>query len=101
MRLTSPRGIMLMVSTRGRRTRGGGEEEAAVSAQAEKNKAIVRRFLEELAKGNLDVIDELVPPDFVDRSLMTGQGPTSEDFKRSVAEILEAFSIMNFTIEEQ
>jgi serine phosphatase RsbU (regulator of sigma subunit) len=68
---------------------------------AEENKAIVRRFLEELAKGNLDVIDELVAPDFVDRSLMPGQGPTREDYKRSVEEILEAFSTTSFTIEEQ
>ena len=65
------------------------------------NKAIVRRFLEELDKGNLDVIDELLSPDFVDRSLMPGQGPTREDFKRSVAEILEGYSATSFTIEEQ
>jgi serine phosphatase RsbU (regulator of sigma subunit)/predicted ester cyclase len=77
-----------------------GKVEEKVSV-AEENKAIVRRFLEELAKGNLDVIDELVAPDFVDRSLMPGQGPTREDYKRSVEEILDAFSIMNFTIEEQ
>jgi predicted ester cyclase len=54
-----------------------------------------------MAKGNLDVIDELVAPDFVDRSLIPGQGPTRKDFKRSVAEILEAFPITSFTIEEQ
>ena len=65
------------------------------------NKAIVRRFEEEMAKGNLDVIDELLSPDFVDRSLMPGQGPTREDYKRSVAEYLEAFPITSFTIEEQ
>jgi serine phosphatase RsbU (regulator of sigma subunit)/predicted ester cyclase len=67
----------------------------------EENKALVRRFLEELAKGNLDVIDELLSPDFVDRSLVPGQGPTREDFKRSIAKILDAFSIISFTIEEQ
>ena len=67
----------------------------------EENKALVRRFLEEQAKGNLDVIDELLGPDFVDRSLLPGQGPTREDFKRSVAQILDAFSIMSFVIEKQ
>jgi predicted ester cyclase len=73
-----------------------------VSSQAEENKVIVRRFLvEHLAKGNLDCIDELLAPDFVDRSLMPGQGPTREDFKRSVAGILDQFSISTFTIEEQ
>jgi predicted ester cyclase len=78
-----------------------GEEEAVVSS-AEENKAIVRRFLvEHMAKGNLDIIDELVAPNFVDRSLIPGQGPTREDFKRSVAEILDQISISSFTIEEQ
>jgi serine phosphatase RsbU (regulator of sigma subunit)/predicted ester cyclase len=67
----------------------------------EENKALVRRFLEEQAKGNLDVIDEQLSPDFVDRSLLPGQGPTREDFKRALTEILDAFSIINFTIEEQ
>src|SRR5215207_129387 len=54
-----------------------------------------------MAKGNLDVIDELAAPDFVDRSLLPGQGPTREDFKRSVAEGLDNFSTTSFTIEEQ
>ena len=67
----------------------------------EENKALVRRFLEEQFRGNLDVIDELLTPDFVDRGLLPGQGPTREDYKRSVTEILDAFSIMSFTIEEQ
>ena len=61
----------------------------------EENKALVRRFLEEQAKGNLDVIDELLSPDFLDRGLVPGQGPTREDFKRSIAEILDAFSIIS------
>ena len=72
-----------------------------MSSETEKNKAIVRRFLKELAKGNLDVIDELAAPDFVDRSLMPGQDHTREDFKRSVAELLDARSITSYTIEEQ
>ena len=67
----------------------------------EENKALVRRFLEELVRGNLDVIDELLSPDFVDRSLMPGQGPTREDFKRSVAEILEGFSTTAFTVRSR
>src|SRR5829696_1753191 len=54
-----------------------------------------------MAKGNLDVIDELAVPDFVDRSLLPGQGPIREDFKRSVAQILDAFPITSFIIEEQ
>ena len=72
-----------------------------MSSEAEQNKAIVCRFLEELTRGNLDVIDELLSSDFVDRALMPGQGSTREDFKRTIAEILEAFSTTNYTIEEQ
>jgi predicted ester cyclase len=93
---------MLMVSTR--RKNVGWQEggSSAVSSEAEENKAIVRRFLEEtMARGNLDVIDELLAPDFVDRNLMPGQGPTREDYKRSLAEILEAIPITSLTIEEQ
>jgi predicted ester cyclase len=71
-------------------------------SSAEENKAIVRLFLEEVvAKKNYDVIDELLSPDFVDRTLMPGQGPTREDYKRSVAEILDAYSPTSFTIEAQ
>ena len=65
------------------------------------NKAIVRRFEEEMARGNLDVIDELLSPDFVDRNLLPGQGPTREDFKRTNKEFLDAFSITSFAIVEQ
>jgi serine phosphatase RsbU (regulator of sigma subunit) len=54
-----------------------------------------------VSKGNISVTDELLSPDFVDRSLLPGQGPTREDFKRSVGEILDAFSTISFTIEEQ
>jgi steroid delta-isomerase-like uncharacterized protein len=78
-----------------------GKEEEAVVSSAEENKTIVRRFLEELVKGNLDVIDELLSPDFVDRALMPGQGSTREDFRRTIEEIHNAFSTTSFTIEEQ
>ncbi len=76
-------------------------EEQVPSSTEEKNKALVRRFLEELVKGNFDVIDDLAAPDFVDRNPTPGQAPTREDYKRSVQEILGAFSTINFTIEEQ
>jgi predicted ester cyclase len=78
------------------------KEEAAVSSEAEeKNKALVRRFLEEQAKGNIDIIDELLAPDFVDRSLLPGQEPDREGYKRSTVEINALFSNQSITIEEQ
>jgi hypothetical protein len=67
----------------------------------EENKAIVRYFLEETARGNLDVIDELVAPDFVDRSLLPGQQSDRESFKRSVAEMNAPFSDVSYTTDEQ
>jgi predicted ester cyclase len=92
----------MLLPTRWKRTQVGKEDEAAVSSEAEENKAIVRRFLEETkTKGNLDVIDELAAPNFVDRSLMPGQGPTRDDYKHSLAQMLDDFSTTSFTIEEQ
>jgi predicted ester cyclase len=98
MRLTPPGGIMDIVADHSEKNVG---LQGGTSMSAEENKTLVRRFLEETAKGNLDVIDELVAPDFVDRSLMPGQGPTREDFKRSVKEIVDAFHVISYTIEEQ
>ena len=60
-----------------------------MSEAQENNKALVRRFLKELAeKGNFDVMDELLAEGFVNRNPTPGQGPTREDYKRSVEEIL-------------
>ncbi|HEV2484295.1 MAG TPA: ester cyclase [Terracidiphilus sp.] len=35
---------------------------------AEANKSLVRRFYEEIDKGNLEVLDELVAPDYLDHN---------------------------------
>jgi len=68
---------------------------------AEENKAIARRFLEAQAQGDLDTLDELMAPDFVDRSLLPGQAPDRESYKRSVVEMLSAFPNTSFTVEDQ
>ncbi len=68
---------------------------------AEENKALARRFLEAQAKGDLETLDELLAPDFVDRSLLPGQGSSREDYMRSVVEILATFSNVDFSIEDQ
>ena len=49
-----------------------------VSTQ-EENKIVARRFLEAQAKGDMETLDELMAPDFVDRSLLPGQKPGRED----------------------
>src|SRR3954466_5180682 len=67
----------------------------------EENKALVRRFLEAQAKGDLETLDELLAPDFADRSLLPGQEPDREGYLRSVAEIIDVFSNVELTIEDQ
>jgi hypothetical protein len=44
---------------------------------SEQNKALIRRWIEEVQKGNVDVTDEVLAPDFVDHSLLPGQSFTA------------------------
>jgi ketosteroid isomerase-like protein len=50
---------------------------------AEKNKALVRRFLQAHAKGDLDTMQEMLAPDFVDHNLLPGQRPGREGYLRA------------------
>src|SRR5829696_6266774 len=78
-----------------------GKEESAVSS-AEENKAIVRRFLEAHAKGDLDTLRELLAPDFVDHRPLPGQeDPDRESYIQFVAERSAALSDLRFIVEEQ
>jgi serine phosphatase RsbU (regulator of sigma subunit)/ketosteroid isomerase-like protein len=72
-----------------------------VSETQEKNKALVRRFLEAQAKGNLNVIDEVLTPHFVDHDRLPGQAPDREGYKRAIAEYHAAFSNVRFLVEDQ
>jgi serine phosphatase RsbU (regulator of sigma subunit)/predicted ester cyclase len=67
----------------------------------ENNKALVRRFLEAQAKGNLNVIDEVLAPHFVDHDRLPGQAPDREGYKRAIAEYHAAFSNVRFLVEDQ
>jgi serine phosphatase RsbU (regulator of sigma subunit) len=68
----------------------------------ENNKALVRRFFEEVYKqGNLDAVDELVAPDYVDHGVPSGKYAGREGLKRSVAKQLASSSDLHFHIEEQ
>jgi predicted ester cyclase len=92
---------MDVVADLSERTRVGKEEEAAVSSEQENNKALARRLLEAFVNTELDTIEELLAPDFTDRSLLPGQGSSREGYKRSVTEFREAFSFANVTFEYQ
>ncbi|HET6661160.1 MAG TPA: SpoIIE family protein phosphatase [Rubrobacter sp.] len=72
-----------------------------MSETQEKNKALVRRFLEAQAKGNLNLIDEVLTPHFVDHDRLPGQAPDREGYKRAIAEYHAAFSNVRFLIEDQ
>jgi serine phosphatase RsbU (regulator of sigma subunit)/ketosteroid isomerase-like protein len=71
-----------------------------VSAE-ERNKALVRRLVEAQDKGDLETLDELLAPDFVDHNLLPGQDPGREGFLQGVAEDHAALSFIRNTIEYQ
>ena len=58
---------------------------------AEENEALVRRLFEAIATDDLDVIDDLVAADFVDRQPYPGQPPGPEGIKFQVAKLREGF----------
>ena len=70
---------------------------------AEQNKALARRVLEEMFnKGNLDVADKLLAPDYVDHDPAMPEdihGP--EGFKEYVGAFRSAFSDLHLEIEDQ
>jgi steroid delta-isomerase-like uncharacterized protein len=68
---------------------------------SEENKELARRFLEAQARGDMETLDELMAPDFVDRSLLPGQKPGREDYKRSLAEMLSVHPNTGFRVEDQ
>ena len=72
-----------------------------MSSEDSINKELARRFVEAFASGDLATLEELMAPDFTDRSLLPGQGSSREEYKRSATEFYDAFSIADFTIEDQ
>jgi len=67
----------------------------------ENNKVLVRRFVEAQANADLNALDELLAPDFVDHSLQPDQDPGREGFIRSVAKEPTIFSNVRANIEDQ
>jgi serine phosphatase RsbU (regulator of sigma subunit)/ketosteroid isomerase-like protein len=72
-----------------------------VSSEEEKNKALVRRFMEARAKADLNAIEEMMAPDFISHGLLPGQQPGREGLKRTIAEIAATFSNRRRFIEDQ
>jgi predicted ester cyclase len=65
------------------------------------NKAIMRRALEEVVnQGKLDLIDELVAPNFVDHTPLPGLPPNREGVRQTIKMLREAFPDLHVTSEE-
>jgi len=58
-------------------------------------------LIKEVEKGNVDVIDDLLAPDFVDHDLLPGQRPDRQGYKQGLSEDHGAFSNLSITIEDQ
>ena len=65
------------------------------------NKALVRRFLEAHAKGDLDTVEEMLAPDFVDHNLIPGEEPGREGYLGAFNEFHAAYSHTRYVIEKQ
>jgi len=72
-----------------------------MSSEEEFNKALVRRFLEAHAKGDLNTMEEMLAPDFVDHNLLPGQRPGREGYLRAHTEHHAAYSHTRYVIDKQ
>jgi serine phosphatase RsbU (regulator of sigma subunit)/predicted ester cyclase len=70
-------------------------------SEAEENKALVHRLIEANANADLDMLDKLLAPDFVDHRLVPGQELGREGFKQQIAEQYASFSNFRINIEDQ
>jgi serine phosphatase RsbU (regulator of sigma subunit)/predicted ester cyclase len=70
---------------------------------AEENMALARRFMEaRVVKRDLDAVDEMLAPDFVNRNkLLPGQEPDREDYLQGIATFHAALSEGHLIIEDQ
>ena len=72
-----------------------------MSEVQEKNKALVRRFFEARARADLNVMEEMMAPAFVDHSALPGQAPNREGYIRDLTEDQVTFSNFRYIIEDQ
>jgi steroid delta-isomerase-like uncharacterized protein len=72
-----------------------------VSEAEENNKALVRRFFEEVwNKGNVDAVDECMATDYVDHSIPSGLPPGTEGLKQANTTYHSAFPHLKATLED-
>ena len=69
--------------------------------QLEENKGLVRRFIEEIQnEGRLELIDEMIAPDFVDHSPLPGFPATRDGTKQMFSYVRKAFPDSHMVVEE-
>ena len=66
----------------------------------EEHKAVVRRFVEVQSQGRLDVIDQVIAPDFINHTAPPGVPPTREGARQLMALFRAAFPDGHMTIED-
>ena len=72
-----------------------------MSEVQEKNKALLRRFIEARARADLNAMEEMMAPDFVDHSALPGQAANREGYIRDLTEDQVTFSNFRYIIEDQ
>jgi serine phosphatase RsbU (regulator of sigma subunit)/predicted ester cyclase len=69
---------------------------------AEENMALARRFMEARVKGDVDALDEMLPPDFVSHTkLLPEEEPGREGVIWAAAQVAEAVSNASVLVEDQ
>jgi predicted ester cyclase len=74
-----------------------------VAAAADPNRRLVRRALQEIyANGDLDLVDELIHPDFVDHEPAHPDQPTGpESVRQTVRQLHGAFGDLRFDVQDE
>jgi serine phosphatase RsbU (regulator of sigma subunit)/predicted ester cyclase len=76
--------------------------EAPVTSEEEKNKELTGRFMEARINGDLDTVDEMIAPHFVNHNrLISGQESDHEDYLRGISAYQAALSERHLIIEDQ
>jgi steroid delta-isomerase-like uncharacterized protein len=76
-------------------------EKGEQAVSDEDNKALVRRFVDEVqSAGNIDLIDEICSPEFVNHSALPGIPADCEGIKIVTAMFRRAFPDSYFTVED-
>src|SRR5215211_786904 len=70
--------------------KSGSERRTTESMSAEENKAIMRRYFSVFEQGNLDLLDELLAPDYVNHTLATPDLPTGPEGVKGVVSMFRS-----------